>query len=162
MRRPTRTGIGAIAALKLMKGLLLAIGSLGLLPLIHGEVATLFSRLLEALHLNAESRLLHRLVLRVDALQPHDILIASLLGLGYAVLLTTEAIGLWYEFAWAAYLVIVSTSLFLPFEARELREGVTPMGLIVLVVNLAIVVYLITQLKRRTLRTRRRSPPARE
>jgi uncharacterized membrane protein (DUF2068 family) len=81
---------------------------------------------------------------------------ASLVGLGYAALLITEAVGLWFEFAWAAYLVIVSTSFFLPFEAYELRDGVTPAKAALLVVNLAIVGYLIARLKQGALRTRKR------
>lgn len=41
----------------------------GLLKLIYADVATLFSRLIEALHLNADSRIIHALV-KVGALQP--------------------------------------------------------------------------------------------
>jgi len=156
MRKPQRTGIGLIAGFKIVKGLLLLIGSLVLLPLIHGEIATFFSLLLEALHLHADSRLLHNLVLRVDALQPHDVLIASLISMGYAVILLTEGIGLWYEMSWAAYLAVISTSLFIPFELYELLDRITVLRIGLLLLNLAIVAYLVTQLKRKTLRSRRR------
>src|SRR5712691_11333055 len=70
-----------------VKGLLLLLLGLGLLKLVHSEIATLFSLLIEALHLNADSRLIHELVLKVDALQPHSVLLAGLVSLGYAAML---------------------------------------------------------------------------
>ena len=71
--RTHQTTLTAIALFKLVKGLLLLLLGLGLLKLMHAEIATLFSRLIEALHLNADSRIIHALVLKVDALQPQDL-----------------------------------------------------------------------------------------
>ena len=71
--RTHQTALTAIALFKLVKGLLLLLLGLGLLKLMHAEIATLFSRLIEALHLNADSRIIHALVLKVDALQPQDL-----------------------------------------------------------------------------------------
>ena len=79
---------------KVVKGLLLLFLGLGLLKLVHAEIATLFSLLIEALHLNADSRLIHALVLKVDALQPHTVLPAELVCLGSAGMLLVEGIGL--------------------------------------------------------------------
>jgi len=160
MRKPQRAGIGLIAGFKFLKGLLLLIVSLGLLPLIHGEIATFFSLLLEALRLNTDSRFLHALVLRVDALQPHDVLMVSLMSLGYAAIFLTEGIGLWYEWSWAALLAVISTGFFIPLELYELAKRFTVLGFGVLLLNLFIVAYLATQLKRHTLRSRRRKSPA--
>ncbi|MFO0730667.1 MAG: DUF2127 domain-containing protein [Nitrospiraceae bacterium] len=85
--------MAAIALFKLLKGgLLLALG-LGLLKLVHVEVATVFSLLIEALHLDADSRFIHGMVLRVDALQPHSLQVAALVSLAYAALLTVEGSG---------------------------------------------------------------------
>src|SRR2546425_9499225 len=75
------TGMVLIAGLKVLKGLLLLIVGLGLLKLVHADIATLFSHLLEALHLNADSRILHSLVLKVDALQPHSLFMMSLVSM---------------------------------------------------------------------------------
>jgi uncharacterized membrane protein (DUF2068 family) len=88
-------GMAVIAVLKLAKGVLLLLLGLGLLKLVHAEIATLFSLLIEALHLNADSHLIHGLVLKVDALQPHSVLVAGLISLGYAGLMVVEGIGLW-------------------------------------------------------------------
>jgi uncharacterized membrane protein (DUF2068 family) len=148
--RPHQTGLAAIAVFKLVKGVLLLLVGLGLLKLMHAEIATLFSRLIEALHVNADSRIIHALVLKVDALQPHSVLVAGLVSLGYAVMLLLEGVGLWLERSWAAYLTVISTSLLLPFELYEVLDRVSVLRVVVLLLNLVIVLYLIVQLKQHT------------
>ena len=56
--RSHHTGLAVIAVFKVVKGLLLFLLGLGLLKLLHAEIATLFSLLIEALHLNADSQVL--------------------------------------------------------------------------------------------------------
>ena len=58
---------------------------------------------------------------------------------------------------WAAYLTVVSTSALVPFEVYELIERATLPRIILLAVNLVIVLYLVKQLKQKTLRTRHHS-----
>ena len=152
MTKQHHTGLVLIAGFKVMKGLLLLLVGLGVLRLVHAETATLFSRLLEALHLNAESHILHDLVLQVDALRPETLLTVGVVSMIYAGLLLTEGLGLWFERSWAAYLTVISTSLFIPFELYEIIQRITAMRVGLLLVNLAIVVYLIRQLKHHTLR----------
>ncbi len=142
----------AIAVFKLFKGALLLVVGVGLLELMHADIATWFALLLETLHLNADTRLVHALMLKVEALQPHSIEVAGLISLGYAALLLAEGTGLWLEVSWAAYLTVVSTSALVPFEIYELIERVTLVRIILLIVNLLIVLYLVAQLRHHTLR----------
>ena len=85
-------------------------------------------------------------------------LLAGFVSLGYAGMLLVEGIGLWLEFTWAAYLTVVSTSLLLPFELYEVIEQVSILRVGVLLLNLVIVLYLISQLRRHTLRSQARHP----
>ena len=147
------TGIVLIAVLKVVKGVVLLAVGLGLLKLVHADIATLFSRLLEFFNLDDHSRLLHALVLKVDALQPKSVLTMSVVSLAYAGLLLTEGLGLWFERAWAAYLTVIATSLFIPFELYEIVKRITVPRIGVLLLNLVIVLYLISQLKHHTLRS---------
>jgi uncharacterized membrane protein (DUF2068 family) len=121
----------------------------------HAEIVTLFSRLVEALHLNADSQIIHALVLKVDAWQSHSVLVAGLVSLGYAGMLLLEGIGLWLERSWAAYLTVISTSLLLLFELYEVIDRVSMLRVGVLLMNPVIVLYLIGQLKQHTLLSRR-------
>jgi uncharacterized membrane protein (DUF2068 family) len=124
---------------------------LGLLNLVHAEIATPFSLLIEALHLHADSRILHALVIKVDALQSHTVLVMGVISLGYAGVLLIEGVGLWFEASWAAYLTVISTSLLLPFELYEVLQQVSAFRIGGLLLNLVIMAYLVSQLKQHTL-----------
>jgi uncharacterized membrane protein (DUF2068 family) len=82
------------------------------------------------------------------------VLLAGFVSSGYAAMLLVEGVGLWLELSWAAYLTVVSTSLLLPFELYEVIEQVSMLRVGVLLLNLIIVLYLISQLKRHTFRAR--------
>lgn len=153
MRRESHhSGLAVIALFKLLKGLLLLLVGASLLRLVDAEIATFFSLLLESLHLNVHSRLLHALVLKVDALQPHSVFMMAIISLTYAALLLIEGFGLWLELSWAAYLTVISTSIFLPVEFYEVTRRVSVVHVAVLLMNLAIVGYLMRQLGSRTMR----------
>jgi uncharacterized membrane protein (DUF2068 family) len=61
----------------------------------------------------------------------------------YAVVEWTEAIGLWRERRWAEYLTVIATAGFLPLEIRELLHRVTVLRVAALVVNVALLVWLV-------------------
>lgn len=61
----------------------------------------------------------------------------------YCALEGTEAVGLWLERRWAEYLTAVATAGFLPLEIHELTRKVTVLRVGALVVNVAILVYLV-------------------
>lgn len=62
---------------------------------------------------------------------------------GLAVLEAAEAVGLWFQRRWAEYLTFVVTTLLLPLEVYELTARVSWFKVTALVVNLAIVAYLL-------------------
>jgi uncharacterized membrane protein (DUF2068 family) len=66
------------------------------------------------------------------------------LGIGaYALLEGAEAVGLWYQKRWAEYLTFIATVSLIPLELYELSHSISPFKLLALIVNLAIVVYLL-------------------
>jgi uncharacterized membrane protein (DUF2068 family) len=52
-------------------------------------------------------------------------------------------VGLWLAKRWAEYLTFVATTLFVPLEVDELVTSVTTLKLLLLIVNLAVVLYLL-------------------
>jgi uncharacterized membrane protein (DUF2068 family) len=62
---------------------------------------------------------------------------------GLAALEAAEAVGLWFQRRWAEYLTFVVTTMLLPIEVYELTARVTWFKAGALIVNLAIVVYLL-------------------
>jgi hypothetical protein len=61
----------------------------------------------------------------------------------YATLEAVEMVGLWFAKRWAEYLTFVATTLFVPLEVDELVTSVSTLKLILLIVNLAVVLYLL-------------------
>ena len=83
-------------------------------------------------------QLAHLLNLKTDTLKV--LLVVALL---YAVVEWTEAIGLWFERRWAEYLTVIATAGFLPLEIHELTKRVTVLRVVALVVNVALLVWLV-------------------
>jgi uncharacterized membrane protein (DUF2068 family) len=63
--------------------------------------------------------------------------------IAYAALQFVEGVGLWLVKRWGEYFAVVATSIFLPLEIYELTEKVTWLRLVLLLVNVAAVVWLI-------------------
>ena len=61
----------------------------------------------------------------------------------YAVMEGTEAVGLWLGKRWAEYLTFLATIIFVPYEVYELTKGLSALKVLALVVNLAVVAYLL-------------------
>src|SRR4051794_13332005 len=62
---------------------------------------------------------------------------------GLAVIEGIEAVGLWYQRRWAEYLTFIVTTVLIPLEVYELTATVSWFKVVGLIVNLAIVIYLL-------------------
>ena len=80
---------------------------------------------------------------RLVTLQSGTLRLIALIAAAYAVLEGLEAVGLWFMQRWAEYLTFVATTLLLPLEIYELTKRVSAFKIIALVVNVAIVIYLL-------------------
>lgn len=61
----------------------------------------------------------------------------------YAVVNLVEAIGLWRARRWAEYLTLLEVVALVPYEIYELTKRVSVLKIITLVINLAVVAYLL-------------------
>jgi uncharacterized membrane protein (DUF2068 family) len=61
----------------------------------------------------------------------------------YAAVLVVEAVGLWGAKRWAEYLTVIEVAVFIPYEIYELTRSVTFFKVGALIVNIAIVLYLL-------------------
>ncbi len=66
----------------------------------------------------------------------------------YSGIFLTEGVGLALGKRWAEYLTIVSTASLLPLEVYELAKHASIGKGIALVINLAVVAYLVMELRR--------------
>jgi uncharacterized membrane protein (DUF2068 family) len=80
---------------------------------------------------------------RAFAAKSSSVYLVGLILAGYALLEGVEAVGLWLGRRWAEYLTFVATAVLLIPEVYELTGSVTVTKIITLVINLAVVVYLL-------------------
>jgi len=71
------------------------------------------------------------------------LIVLAVTAVAYCVVEAVEAVGLWLERRWAEYLTAIATAGFLPFEIHELTKRVTVIRVGALVLNVAILVWLV-------------------
>ena len=143
-----RSPLRLIGAFKLLKGLLLAAVALGGLHYVDRDLADAGFHLARRLHLDPEGRVAEPVLRRLAGVDPRMLTRFSLSALVYAALLLTEGIGLLLAQRWAEYLTIVATASLIPLEIYELVRHPNVTRVTVLVVNLAIVIYLVRRVRR--------------
>jgi len=77
------------------------------------------------------------------ALSTAKLYLAGVAIAAYTALLAVEMVGLWFARRWAEYLTFAETAVLVPFEVYELTRSVSYLKIITLVLNLAIVIYLL-------------------
>ena len=147
-RRFHHLGVEVIAIFKLVKGILLLTAAIGILNLINTDIGARMVHWITVLRMDPDSRYIHWLLARAAHLDHQQLKAVSAGSFIYSALLFTEGIGLWFEWRWAEYLTVIATSSFVPLEIYELIKGVSVVKLLVLAINLAIVLYLVTVLRR--------------
>ncbi len=80
---------------------------------------------------------------RLIGLDPKTLRLLLFTAVVYAVIEGVEAVGLWRGRRWAEYLTALATAGFLPLEIDELLKKVSAGRVIALVLNLAVLVYLV-------------------
>ena len=137
-----------IAVFKLVKGVLLLAVGIGALKLLHHDVAQTLNEWVDMLRVDPDNRFIHSLLSRVLSANPNQLKAASVGTFIYAGLLLTEGTGLLMRKRWAEYFTIVTTAGLIPLEIYEIVRHATAAKFIVLVINAAIVVYLIVRVRR--------------
>jgi uncharacterized membrane protein (DUF2068 family) len=140
-------GMVLIAIFKLFKAALLVAAAIGAFSLLHKNVAEVLMNLLNTLHVDHDNNYLHTFVMKLGLLDDSKLKAISAGSFFYAAVLGTEGVGLLLEKRWAEYLTVIATSLLIPLEIYELVERASVGKVIVLLINIAVVVYLIYRLK---------------
>ena len=91
---------------------------------------------------NSQHGIVHDLQ-RLFAVSVHNLYLIAAGAAAYAALEGVEAVGLWLGRRWAEYLTFIATVVFVPYEIYELTKSITWLKVLALVINLAIVVYLL-------------------
>jgi uncharacterized membrane protein (DUF2068 family) len=138
-------GLKVIAAAKLAKGVGLACLSLGVFDLIHQDLAALARRLIHAARISPENTYVALALEKLGLVDPATLVRLGILTAFYASILLTEGFGLWIGAAWAEYMVVISTGIFVPEEFLSMvHHHFTWPRVAILAINAAILVYVVT------------------
>jgi len=138
-----------IALYKLLQAALLVSVGVGALRLLHKDVADVLGHIARGLRMNPEGHLMNILLDKASLLNDRRLHEISLFLFGYAALGVVEGLGLMLEKVWAEYFTSLITASFLPIEIFELVHKVTWLRISLLVLNLAVLAYLVGHLIRR-------------
>ena len=149
MASERRRGLEVIGVLKLLKSLALLVAGVGLLSLIHRDAAETLRGWIDLLRLDAHAHLIEKLIARVAGISRHTMRDLGVGTLLYAVVFGIEGVGLLLAKTWAEYLTTLVTVSFLPVEGYELIKHPSLVKGLVILVNAAIVLYLVLEIRRR-------------
>jgi uncharacterized membrane protein (DUF2068 family) len=150
---PGLKGLHVIAGFKFLQAATLIATGLGALGLMNPLVSDAAQEWLERLALGSGRRIMShaaaRLLPYLDAATPRHF---AALGIGaflYATVFLVEGVGLWRGKRWAEYLTIAVTTSLLPFEILAVMRRVTGVRVATLAINVAVIVYLVWELRAR-------------
>lgn len=147
-RKPATKTLRAIAAFKLLKALGLLVVAVASFDLVRSAQLQSFAEWIERLPIHHGHYLLVRVLDTVMQLGPRKFIAIGVAACAYATLFLVEGWGLWRGKRWAEYLTAFATLSLIPFEIYEVVHRFTALKVAALVVNVAILVYLISLLRR--------------
>ena len=129
--------------MEFIKGLVVLLAGFGVLSLVHRDAWDVAESFLEWLHISPETHYAQVFLNLADQVTDAKLWAVALGALAYSTLRFMEAYGLWRERAWAEWLALISGAIYLPFEIYELARRPDWIRLVILVVNLAVVLYMV-------------------
>jgi uncharacterized membrane protein (DUF2068 family) len=142
-------GLLMIAIFKLGKAIFFCLLGFGAIHLLHKDLGDEVMRIATALKFDPESKLVTLVLDKVDLIDAHRLKQISFATFAYSALALTEGIGLMLEKVWAEYLTLILTVSFLPWELFELTRHSNWFRLSLLLINLAVLGYLVWLLKKK-------------
>ncbi len=147
-RRDPDRGLRLIAAFKLLKGLALFALGIGALRLLHKDVDAVVEHWINIFQVDPHSHYIQLLLAKLSMVDDRRLKQLSVGTFFYSAIFLTEGVGLALGQRWAEYLTIVTTASLLPLEVYELAKNASIGKGLALVINLAVVAYLIRELRR--------------
>jgi uncharacterized membrane protein (DUF2068 family) len=140
-------GLLLVGLFKLSKALFFGFLGAMALHLIHQNFGDLVMRVVDALPIDPESHLVSIVMDKADLVGGHQLRQAGMFSFAYAGLCVIEGAGLITRQGWAEYFTVILTTAALPWEGYELMRHYALYKVGVLLVNVAVLLYLLWVLK---------------
>ena len=137
-----------IAIFKLAKGVILIAVGIAAATLLHKDIQATINHWANVFWVGRESRIVERLIENLASVDAKQLKLAEIGTFVYAAVFLTEGTGLLLRRRWAEYLTIAITASFVPFEMYVMLRRFSLERAIVLVLNIAIVAYLVRKVRR--------------
>ena len=147
MKSSDATVIRLIALFKLLKALTLIAVGVGALKLLHRDMGSTLDHWVAVSGLDPGDRWVERAIEKASNLSHAKIKGLGIVSFIYAGLFLTEGIGLWLMKRWAEWFTIIITSSLVPVEIYELYRHPTATKILVLIINVAVVIYLLYRIR---------------
>jgi uncharacterized membrane protein (DUF2068 family) len=141
-------GLMVIAVYKLVEGVALLALGFGALHFLHSDVAKQVAHWIDVLRGDPHNRYLIWLLQKLSKVDEHRLRQLSVGTFTYAGVRLCEGTGLAFGKRWAEWLTIATTASLLPVEVYEIYVHPTWARVVVLLLNIAIVAYLVWELRR--------------
>ncbi len=138
----TGSALPLIIGFKAFKATTLTVVGVALLVTRHTDPVDLVVRLALAVHLPLTSALLDKALTFALGLTVGRQIALGITALGYALLMGAEGVALHLRKPWARWFTIGATSSLIPIELYEIIREPRPLRILILLVNVAVVVYL--------------------
>jgi uncharacterized membrane protein (DUF2068 family) len=138
-----------IAAERTLRGLLLIAAGIYLLAHTGSNFGSIANHLARTIELDPRRPFIRHLVARLGRLRRHEIAFFGAAALAYGGLELVEGGGLFLRKRWAEWLTVIATTLLIPVELYELIRKPSALKAGGLIVNIAIVLYLVRVVRRK-------------
>jgi uncharacterized membrane protein (DUF2068 family) len=147
MKSSDNTVIRLIALFKLAKALTLIAIGVGALKLLHRDMGSTLDHWIAMSGLDPGNRWVERGIEKACNLSPAKVKGLGIVSFIYAGLFLIEGIGLWLIKRWAEWFTIIITGSLVPVEIYETYNRPTAIKILVLVINIAVVIYLLYRIR---------------
>jgi uncharacterized membrane protein (DUF2068 family) len=139
-----RKGLRTVSILEASKGLLVLLVAFGFAEIIHLHIdlEDAAQNLLTFLQIDPDRRISHALMHAAGRMMDANLVAVLAIAVVYSSLRFIESYGLWRQRVWAEWLAIVSGAIYLPLELYNLIRRPSAFHWVILLINIAIVVYI--------------------
>jgi uncharacterized membrane protein (DUF2068 family) len=134
-----------IAIFKLVKAITLIAAGIGAFKLLNPAVESRVEGWIAHVQLAPA----HRVIAFLSGASDQKIEALGGLAFGYALLFLIEGTGLLMRKRWGEWFTIIVTGSLLPFEVYEIVKGVSSAKIATVIVNVAVVIYLVIRVRKR-------------
>ena len=141
--RRQRRVLQAVATFEFLKGVFVMLMGFCALALVHKDVWLYAESLLALFHISTDRHSAQLFLDFADNVTDAKLWAAARIAFAYTVLRFTEGYGLWRCRTWAEWVALVSGTLLMPLEVRELLRGVTLLRSALFLGNVAVVLFML-------------------